>query len=56
MNVVILDARRIAFKGGRDQELPLWLSGLQTWLVYMRIQVRSLARWVRDPALPGTVV
>ena len=25
------------------QEFPLWLSGLQTWLVSMRMQVPSLA-------------
>ena len=39
-------------------ELPLWLSGLRTQLVPMRMQVRSPAfpQCVKDPMLPLTVV
>ena len=34
-------------------EFLLWLSGLQTQLVSMRMQVQSLAlQWVKDPVLP----
>jgi len=37
-------------------EFLLFLSGLRTWLVSMRMQVQSLAQWVKDSALPWAMV
>ena len=32
--------------------VPMWLSGLRIQLVFLRVQVLSLAQWVKDPVLP----
>ena len=43
----------LVLRNDNIREIPLWLSGLKTQLVSMRMRVQSLAsaQWVKDPAL-----